>query len=503
MIFKYIIKDNLPKLGWCMIINKNNPEVLVYSGNYVETFDDWFVSGVWDGNFSEANFKDADFLCGTGVKKSDSIITVYSPTHERQRFCYIQYEDKIIFSNSIPLLLAVSEEKFDVNFLRYEEVLCGILKGTKDYTKEIPLAGNKVMYQIFCADITVNLNLRITYIRKPLHRDFIDYNDYFNTICEMCKRVKDNGMDSNRRHKYSLAATASSGYDSSACAAIAKLAGCNTLLTFKGGYYDSDSAVGIGRQLGYKAIIERGHNDFKNKKNTKDAEFFVCGDLGAYLQFSAFEDDFADNIVFSGTSGSYIWDKDSKVNKDSVRYNYNYYTANLSFAENALIKGYIFFPLPLYGSTAAESIQRITNSDEMNQWTLNTSYDRPICRRILETAGVDRMAFGHTKYGGGFSLARNFTLKQVESKMSVEGFEDFSKWIKVKGNNTWNVARFAKMLKYHFLTLPDYTAFVLRKIGFKIKSEAVINYPNPGLPAKLIVWAMDNMTNKYLQALKN
>lgn len=501
--FKYIEHNNLPKLGWCMKIEKDNPAVVIHVGSYIETRDNWFVSGVWDGSFEKADFANASFLCGTAVKKTDGQITIYSPTHERQRFCYIQYENAIYFSNSIPLLLAISGESFDVDCDQYEKILCAILSGTKDYDRKIPLANGKTMYQIFCADISVNHALEITYQRKPRHRDFIDYKDYHDTLVKMCEQVRDNGMDPSRKQKYTLATTASSGYDSSACAAIAKKVGCDTLLTFKGGNYDADSAVNIAKQLGYSNIIERGHLDFKDKKNCIDAEFFVCGDHGAYLQFSAFEDDFADHIVFSGTSGGYIWDRDADVNEDSVRNDYNFYTANLSFAENALIKGYIFFPLALYGSSAVESIQRITNSSEMEPWTLHTSYDRPICRRFLETSGVKRESFGQVKHGGGFSLARNFTKRQMRPKMSTEGFEDFCAWLRIKGNNRWSLGRMMRMIHYHFVVLPDYIAFVLRKIGYKCKTENVVRYPNPGLPAKLIIWGMETLTKKYASAMKN
>lgn len=500
--FKYIEHEKLPKLGWCMKIRKGVSEVIVHVGEYVEGTQDWFVSGVWDGAFAEADFANADFLCATAVKRNDSGLTVYSPTHERQRFCYIRYEEEMLFSNSIPLLLAVSGEKFDVDCDQYEKILCSILDGTKDYGREIPLAKGRTMYQIFCADITVDDALQMTYTRKPRHRDFVDFEDYYNTLVAMCARVRDNGLDESRKQKYELITTASSGYDSSTCAAIAKAVGCDTLLTFKGGKYDADSAVEIGKQLGYGNIIERGHHDFRCKQNLIDAEYFVSGDIGAYLQFSAFEDDFADHIVFSGTSGSYIWDKDADVNEDSVRYNYNYYTSNLSFAENALIKGYIFFPLPLYGSSAVCSIQKITNTPEMAPWTLHTGYDRPICRRILETSGVNRDAFGHVKYGGGFSLARNFTFRQIKPKMSDEGYAAFCAWLRVKGNNRWTFGRMCRMLWYHCNCIPAYADFVLQKLGIDTHSELVIRIPNPGLPAKLIIWGMEVLTERYGQAMK-
>ncbi len=500
--FKYTKYDKMPKLGWTMQINKGSSDVYVNVGDFVEICEDWFVSGVWDGNFKTGNFENANFLCATAAKKVSDRITVYSPTHERQRFCYIAYEDRIIFSNSIPLLLAVSGESIDVNCDQYEKILCAILSGTKKYEREIPIANGKSIYQVFCADVTVDEELNVTYKRKSKHRDFIDYDDYYDTLLRMCERVRDNGLDENRRHKFTLTTTASSGYDSSTCAAIAKKVGCDTLLTFKGGRYDEDSAVDIGKQLGYENIVERGCQDFKTKKDCIDAEYFVCGDIGAYLQFSAFEDDFAGKIVFSGTSGSYIWDKDGEVNEDSVRKHYNYYTANLSFAENAIIKGYVFFPLALYASSAVVSIQKITNMPEMAPWTLNTSYDRPICRRILETSGVKRESFGHVKHGGGFSLARNFTKKQVSQKMSEEGYKTFCEWLSISGNNLWTKGRVLRMLRYHFFCIPDYSAYVLRKLGWNIKSEIVVKYPNPGIPAKLIVWGMEYLTEKYKRAMQ-
>lgn len=503
MNFVYKEYPELAKLGWCMTIKKNSTDVTVCVGDYVETYPDWFVAGVWDGDFLKADFENTDFLCATAVKKNENRITIYSPTHERQRFCYIKYNDKIIFSNSIPLALAVSGEAFDKECDQYEKILCAILSGTKNYDQKIPLANGKVMYQIFCADISVDDQLQMTYTRKKKHRDFLDFSDYYNTLLDMCERTRVNACDEHRKQKYTLATTASSGYDSSTCAAIAKQVGCKTILTFKGGKYDEDSAVEIGKQLGYKNIVERGHIDYMNKKGCIDAEFFVCGDHGAYLQFSAFEDDFAGNVVFSGTSGSYIWDKDADVNEDSVRNHYNYYTANLSFAENALIKGYIFFPLALYASSAVVSIQKITNSPEMEPWTLHTNYDRPICRRILETSGVSREAFGQVKHGGGFSLARNFTKKQIQQKMSHEGFADFCQWLSIKGNNRWSIRRIGHMIQYHFAVMPEYLAFVIRKLGINFWYEKVVKYPNPGLPAKLIIWGMETVSGKYAVAMSD
>ena len=53
--------------------------------------------------------------------------------------------------------------------------------------------------------------------------------------------------------------------------------------------------------------------------------------------------------------------------------------------------------IPYIGARNREDILRITESDEMQPWCLGTPYDRPIPRRIAETAGVPRDLFGQIK----------------------------------------------------------------------------------------------------------
>lgn len=501
--FNYRICDTLPKLGWSMVVHNESDSIDVYTGSYVETTDNWFVSGVWDGDFQKADFQNAEFFCATGVKLENDKVVVYSPTHERQRICYMQKEDCIIFSNSIPLLMATADERPDKNCDQYEKILCSILYGTKEYIKDIPLSDGKCMKQIFCADVSVDKNMTISISPKAPHREFENYQDYYDSILAICCRIKENGQDNGRmQKKYLLAATASSGYDSSACAAVLYHAGCDSLMTFKGGFYDEDSAVKIAQQIGYKNIIERDYRAFKEKKECVDAEFCVCGDIGVYLQFVAFDDDFEGRIVSIGTSGSYIWDKTGDVNPESKRSGYDFYTANLSFSEHALIQGYIVLPLPLYASTAVRSIQKVSNLPEMEPWTLHTNYDRPICRRILETAGVDGSLFGHKKYGAGFSLSKNFTLKQIRPKMSDEGYKSFVNWLSQKGNNSWTIRRIFKAIQYHCTSIPVYISYIVSKFGIRSSwGKGAITYPNPGLPAKLIVWGLETVSQKYAIAM--
>jgi hypothetical protein len=85
--------------------------------------------------------------------------------------------------------------------------------------------------------------------------------------------------------------------------------------------------------------------------------------------------------------------------------------------------------------------------------------------------------------------------------MSEEGYAEFVKWLSKKGNNKWSFGRLMRMIQYHFLCIPDYVTYVLRKVGFNVTPQTVIRHPNPGIPSKLIVWGMDVLTKKYSDAL--
>ena len=57
MEFNYTIKKNLPPLSWLAIVSENCDTIEVVAGSTVETFDSFFASGVWDGDFKTGDFE--------------------------------------------------------------------------------------------------------------------------------------------------------------------------------------------------------------------------------------------------------------------------------------------------------------------------------------------------------------------------------------------------------------------------------------------------------------
>jgi hypothetical protein len=65
--------------------------------------------------------------------------------------------------------------------------------------------------------------------------------------------------------------------------------------------------------------------------------------------------------------------------------------------EFRLRTGFVHLPPAFYGWRHHNDLIRISRSPELAPWSLGTSYDRPIARRLVEEAGVPRELFGMKK----------------------------------------------------------------------------------------------------------
>jgi hypothetical protein len=70
---KLIYHENkaLPRLAWCAVAIRKNFEIHVYHGQGIETNENFFVEGAWDGEFTSGGFERSSFFMGTGGKSQN------------------------------------------------------------------------------------------------------------------------------------------------------------------------------------------------------------------------------------------------------------------------------------------------------------------------------------------------------------------------------------------------------------------------------------------------
>ena len=421
----YYSNEKIAPLSWCAFVNGKT--VHVCCGNAVETRDEFFVEGAWDGSFSAAGFPYAEWFCGSGGRVDKDKIIFSTPTHVTSALYTIKdYWGGYWVSNSLYLLMALTGFSYDPQYKEYEKDFNSILEGIKHYKKSIftnPPGDIQINY---FRNIEVTDDGTVIVSIKDSVAHFNDFQDYVMRLNGSIKHLVENAKDPNRKQQYGIVTTISKGYDAPCCAVIAKNAGCDTAVTFKAeGKYAKDSGVEIARELGYTKIVERDALEYLHRDDLVEAEYICSGELGAQISFSAFDKDFEGNLVFTGERGDSIWGVDNPICNDE--FHFVDVLNHLGSCERRLWIGYISVPMPLYGATAWTSIQRISQSKEMAFWSLGNDYDRPIPRRICEEAGLKRDMFGISKHGAGF-LYRYDSLRRMKSRMSPatgNAFEDY------------------------------------------------------------------------------
>ena len=198
--------------------------------------------------------------------------------------------------------------------------------------------------------------------------------------------------------------------------------------------------------------------------------------------------------MITGYSGSRVWDT-SDVSYPNLRRGDQ---SGLSHTEARLHLGYIHCPVPFIGGTQASSIRRLGRSEAMYPWSVGSDYDRPVCRRIIEEAGVPRNAFGQAKKAASVLLFDRRTF------LPPDLLADFDAWIEYQGLNEM---RLSQRLSQAFNNVPR---AILRQLGKldpqgnlpligRLRSEGRLEkfaFHEPRFP-HLFAWALERTMRRY------
>ena len=391
-------------------------------------------------------------------------------------------------------LIEFNQLPLDINSYSYEEVLGSVLYGREGWSKKIQISKTSeiLIHRSCILAIDEKLNCTESSFDSNLH--FINFQDYIGKVRSILSLLKNNAVDKNRKHRYGMISTISTGYDSLAVSALAHEQGCNEVITFKEPAHDRGD--GIALKLGFEKIYLRCSNEFYY--NTKDLEAEACcsGNMGG-ANFSAFEDLTQGKIIFMGFRGDTIWDKiNPNVNDefDFSKHGFLYDTCLHNY-EFCYRTNSVIVPLPMIGLDRWSEVNRISNSEEMKEWSVGGDYDRPIPRRIVEEKGIRREVFGFKKQGAGTSYHFD-TYNRLKGKMSKTSFlslEEFK--VHCRRNR---IKKICYSIAYYCKEWPTYANYVLNKLRlhyhFDDKNTGKMASPVSSL---LFLWGLSVVRKRY------
>lgn len=401
--FEYRQVDHLPRLAWCARLKLRASAVVVEHGPWVEARPAFFFEGAWNGPFEDGGFDECDVVVGSGGRISPAGVIFVTPSHVLERLHTIRLGDELFVSNSLPYLLTVAGEDLRIDYPFYESDLLTILRGHRRAKTRLPTAPGRSVLLHYCGRVIVNPTLAI---KRQEHRGlprFRSYDDYLVYLRRMLRQVHANANSPLRGPRYQPLATISSGYDSAACAVLARELGCTTALSFTeardyamtaADHYD-DSGRPIAERLGLK-VREFQRTAYLDSTSCPEAEFLACGNGGDDIVMSALESDLPGTMLFTGFRGDRAWDAVAPPSATSLHHGAKDPSGG-SLGEFRLRSGFVHVPVPGLTLPRHSDLFGISRSPEMSPWRLGNDYDRPIPRRLLESAGVPRGLFGQGK----------------------------------------------------------------------------------------------------------
>jgi hypothetical protein len=408
MQLQAIARPSLPQLAWVATVRRRSGLVTLEHGLHVEVRKNFFIEGAWNGHFKEGDFGNTDCVFGTGGILYDASVRFVTSASTTDYLFYVEGE-QVIVSNSLPLILAYTQDTLDPKCLDYPAVCNSIMDGIDEYQRDIPTRKARVQRLIY-RNLDVSEH-SISESEKRMPPPFNCFDDYKNYLRANYELIVTNARDNARSQPLAIWSTQSKGYDSTAMNAIASQYGIDEVFTVseaKSNYYlahhdkgklPDDDGGEICKFLGlpYVRINRRAFAE-----EFDEEQLYYCGlhhnqdfnlkEIGKFISRVG--------VLLTGTLGEIWYTKSclgSRAYLDSSLRRWD--LGGHGMAELRLVVGFIHLPFPYIGARQKADIVKITESSEMDPWRLRSTYDRPIPRRIAEETGVPRSMFGQSKMG--------------------------------------------------------------------------------------------------------
>ena len=409
--FEFESIPELPRLALAARVRKDDPAIQVMHGPWVETREDCFFEGAWDGPFEEGRFDQAETFAGSGGRIIDDGIVFSGPSHTFERLFAIRAGDEFHLSNSLAFVLAASGERLDPDYRHYYVNFLDFNRdGIRTKQKRLRLEGPRCMELHDCCNVMVEPDLTTTRLERALGPPPRNYSGYFSFLTRTLEGVLANAAHSNRRQTYQPVTQLSQGYDSVAVSALASRAGCRESVSFRKSNsvrgYEHDSGREIARYLELR-LTEFERTDYHKLGEQRGDEFYIEPD-GIDRYMVLMEPQLSGSVLLTGRFGERLWEIEKfrrfglpgDTGNPDFQLPTGFRLGGCSMGEFRLRTGFLHFPVPCAGGLHAPAIRAISESEEMKPWSVGGGYDRPIARRIAEEAGVPRHLFGQLKKGG-------------------------------------------------------------------------------------------------------
>jgi hypothetical protein len=389
--FDYERGPDLPPLAWLADIHDGL--VRVRCGTSVRCEPTGFFEGTWVGPGSLASLPASTAIFGSGIVADGGDVVIVPPSHPHERlYLYRDAGSGWLASNSVAWLLLAADLALAAD-VPYPTLFVAASEYVRPSTAEIPTTTRPITAAVY-DNFRVTSAGELVIERRPIERPFDDYLDYVQRVSAALASAIHNAPG------YEPAIALSSGYDSTAVAALAAPLGCKRAVTFAMGTSGPDSGAATAGRLGM-SVDSFDRMAYLARDDSPEAEFLATGMSGEDVVLAPMAETLRRTLLLTGSEEFLL--KGSRFRPDLHRGDLSW----CSITEFRLRVDFVHVPLLFFGATEQPSLTRIIDSAEMDPWRIPGRYDKPIQRRIAEAAGLPRGSFATVKRRASAALHTN------------------------------------------------------------------------------------------------
>lgn len=504
MQFDYTLMRDWPPLAWLAACRRGALVPQVFHGRNVEATDDWFGEVAWPGDHAAGAFDRTDLVAGSGGRFREGKVVFVSAGSTVDRLHALNHAKTTWVSNSLPCVLAASGASLDPSYPHYYRDLSSVVRGLERYVRTLRTSAGPLELVYF--DNLAWDAMALSREPKPRTlRDFSSFAKYRAFLAGSLDGLAENLAAESRARRYRMLGTLSTGYDSSTVATLAREAGCEEVLCFDRAWPERDreralrercgeidSGAENARVLGLRPVVVP--LDGWRALEMPEVPFLAVNGMGEEVRFKTAEQHLADRVLLTGYHGDKMWAKQAyDLSPDIVRGD----PSGSALGEYRLWTGFLHCPVAFWGVRQIADVHAITHSAEMAPWDVPGDYSRPICRRIVESAGVPRERFGTRK------LAASVMLHDDPAFLTPAALADYLRWL-AENRGAWlrrgalPPVRNLELDRFVIRATEGTAAWMKRMPGlWRLPSLLELGYGPTRLRSALFPWAVARAMDRY------
>lgn len=418
--------SSLPSNGWAVCITRNDPQVLLFHGQRVETFAAFFAEAVWNKPFDAESMNDATLFFGTGGMLQENGIIFKTSSDASAPLFSLHRRDRFFISNSIIHLMTLSDTGPSPEYPFYTyDFIRNSRAGNRQPQGRVKHTGKGSLKIHFNTNICIGPDLVMHFFPYGRVSEPLDFSSLIDIYQSEIGHVFLNGADGRRKHPYGQTILASSGYDSLMNAVVCAKLGCNDFISVIDSCGSDPNGDSARIPLGHigKDVHEVDRHAHLKRAEALDAEFALIS-TSNYPHLSGCEHLLKQRLLVGGSQGDNIWDPEMSKDFSNWQHWNKWVLPGFASLEHRLRVGYIDLNPEVMFALHAKLVSQISRSDEMQPYTLSNNYDRPIPRRIIENVGIPRGSFALRKRATAHKHFNDPLNQHPDARRSYESFRD-------------------------------------------------------------------------------